>query len=103
MGLNMKGNTLIESRNFISHIDNKALLSYTSSLRDGQLCTLSPKFSVESFNFVRKVAFGDGVEWIARLRMPPIVNKDGEPSSAPSSERVRLEMESELATMEFVL
>ncbi|KAI5861327.1 kinase-like domain-containing protein [Durotheca rogersii] len=77
-------------------VNQEALKAYTSKLRQNQPCTLSPEFSVGQDNLVRKIRFDDGVEWIARLRMPPM---EGE-SSRP--EATLLEMQSELATMEFV-
>ncbi|OAR05683.1 hypothetical protein LLEC1_06409 [Akanthomyces lecanii] len=87
---------------FIQQINEKALLSYASSLRGNQPCTLSPKFSVGSFNFVRKIQFDDGVGWAARLRMPPMPEERSAVASPPAREMMLLDMQSELATMEFV-
>ena len=87
---------------FTAQINNKALLSYVSSLWDNQPCTISPEFSVGNFNLVRKIQFDDGVEWIIRLRMPPMPDQGGVMASYPSREKIGLDMESELATMEFV-
>ena len=56
---------------FIDSISKEALVDFASSLRDNRPCMLSEEFSVGNFNLVRKIQFNDGVEWIARLRMPP--------------------------------
>ncbi|SPQ21223.1 9af30532-7a5b-49fa-85a3-9d7538ffefe9 [Thermothielavioides terrestris] len=87
---------------FVANINHDALLAYASGLRGGRPCALSQEFSVGSFNLVRKIEFDDGLAWIARLRMPAL---PGEPSGAAGphpSERIRLEMQSELDTMEFI-
>ncbi|KAK4151386.1 hypothetical protein C8A00DRAFT_45395 [Chaetomidium leptoderma] len=70
---------------FIHQIDKNALLSYASALRGSQPCTISSEFSVGSFNL-----------WTVRLRMPPM------PDHPPSREKIFMDMQSELATMEFV-
>lgn len=87
---------------FTNRIDEKALLSYASSLHGDRPCTLSPEFSVGSFNLVRKIQFDDGVEWIVRLRMPPILDDGNAVAAPPAQETISLDMQSELATMEFV-
>lgn len=87
---------------FIDKINKNALLSYASSLRGNQPCTISPEFSVGSFNLVRKIQFDDGVEWIVRLRMPPMPDQGSGMASPPDREKMLLDMQSELATMEFV-
>lgn len=87
---------------FIDKINEKALISYASLLRGNQLCTVSPQFSVGSFNLVRKIQFEDGVEWIVRLRMPPIPGQGSGMASPTTRERMLLDLQSELATMEFV-
>ncbi|KAK0655341.1 hypothetical protein B0T16DRAFT_319992 [Cercophora newfieldiana] len=86
---------------FIDKVNQKALLSYASALRENRPCTISREFSVGSFNLVRKIQFDDGVEWIARLRMPPMPDQ-GRRAVPPAVEGILLDMESELATMEFV-
>ncbi|KAJ9661842.1 hypothetical protein H2201_006322 [Coniosporium apollinis] len=90
-----------------------AFIAYASSLRDGRTCTLSSKFSVGTRNFVKKITFDDEVEWIVRLRMPPLEDfeEETERLSPPESDsekenekrRERYEMQSELDTMEFLL
>ncbi|EGX92905.1 Protein kinase-like domain [Cordyceps militaris CM01] len=84
---------------FIDTVNEKALLSHASLLRGEQPCTLSREFSVGHFNLVRKIQFDDGVEWVVRLRMPPMPE---EGSVMASPESIMVEMQSELATMEFV-
>lgn len=87
---------------FMDKINKESLISYASSLRGNQPCSLSPKFSVGSFNLVRKIQFDDGVEWAARLRMPPMPDEGDAMAAPPTGERMLLDMQSELATMEFV-
>ncbi|KAL9584168.1 MAG: hypothetical protein Q9212_002285 [Teloschistes hypoglaucus] len=92
---------------FIDQIDHKALLDYASKLRENRPCTMSPELSVGTCNLVRKIQFDDGVEWIARLRMPPMPDHDTKEMSPTSEagrgrERALLNMQSELATMDFV-
>ena len=85
---------------FSKHINKEALVDFASSLRDHQPCTLSDKFSVGNFNLVLKIEFADGVEWVARLRMPPMPGSSS--TLVDEKKKVLREMESELATMEFV-
>lgn len=88
---------------FTTNIDTDALLKFASTLRDGRACTISDNFSVGNFNLVRKIRFDDDIDWIARLRMPPIDEHDGDGvTSGLNAKQVRREMESELATMEFI-
>lgn len=87
---------------FIEKINKNSLISYASLLRGNQPCTVSPEFSVGNFHLVRKIQFDDGVEWIARLRMPPMPHHGSWMATPPARERMLLEMQSELATMEFV-
>jgi hypothetical protein len=77
------------------------MLAYASALRENRPCTISREFSVGSFNLVHKIQFDGGVEWIARLRMPPMPDQ-GSRAVSPAMERILLGMQSELATMEFV-
>lgn len=79
-------------------INSDALLSYASSLRNIRPCALSRGLSVGRFNLVRKIKFDDGVQWVARLQLPPLPDDEDPPPPA----KLRREMESELDTMEFV-
>ncbi|KAL8627720.1 hypothetical protein Q9189_006587 [Teloschistes chrysophthalmus] len=68
---------------------------------------MSREFSVGTSKLVRQIQFIDGVEWIARLRMPPMPDQDNKEISADSKagrerRRALLDMQSELATMDFV-
>ncbi|KAM3499699.1 hypothetical protein MY11210_009593 [Beauveria gryllotalpidicola] len=94
------GEYAVHINQFIDKINEKALLSYASLLRGIQPCILSPEFSVESFNLVRKIQFDDGLEWVVRLRMPPMLNEGSGMASPPSRERIMLDIQSELATMD---
>lgn len=80
---------------FIERINQQAVLDYASELREQRPCTMSAEFSVGNDNLVRNIKFDDGVEWIARFRMPAL-------SDGGSASTSRLEMQSELDTMEFV-
>lgn len=86
---------------FSDRINKEALVDFASSLRDNQPFTLSDIFSVGNFNFVLKIEFDDGVEWVARLRMPPMPDSSSS-TSVNEKEKALREMKSELATMEFV-
>lgn len=86
---------------FIDKVDQDALVAYVSALRGHRSCTISREFSVGSFNLVRKIQFDDGLEWIARLRMPPMPGH-GSRAGSPVGDRILLDMQSELTTMEFV-
>ncbi|KAF8243760.1 hypothetical protein K440DRAFT_611613 [Wilcoxina mikolae CBS 423.85] len=83
--------------NFHSNISESALLSRASQLREGMQCSLSTEFSVGTFNYVRKITFADGIQWIVRLRMPDIERKK---DTAASDNLYRLQ--SEIHTMEFL-
>ncbi|POR31014.1 Uncharacterized protein TPAR_08762 [Tolypocladium paradoxum] len=87
---------------FVNTFNQDALLALASALRGNRPCTASREFSVGNFNLVRKIRFDDGVEWIARLRMPPLPDQDGGIDSPSTREKILLDMQSELATMEFV-
>ena len=63
----MGGDYAERIRRFDATVNQEALLACISGLRQNQPCTLSPEFSVGHNNLVRKITFGDGVEWIARL------------------------------------
>lgn len=101
-GVEYGGEYIDRINQFIADIDDNALTSCASSLRENQPCTLSPRFSVGNFNLVRKIQFEDGVEWVARLRMPAMADEDGGKFGAVSPEKMLLDFQSELATMEFV-
>ncbi|KAI4252329.1 MAG: hypothetical protein LQ352_004357 [Teloschistes flavicans] len=106
-GKDDKGEYFERIAGFIDQIDQKALLAYASKLRENRSCKLSRKFSVGACNLVRRIQFDDGIAWIARLRMPPLPNQYSKVIPSPSEaererRRLLLDMESELATMEFV-
>ncbi|KAL9620174.1 MAG: hypothetical protein Q9160_005289 [Pyrenula sp. 1 TL-2023] len=51
-------------------INWNAILTKSSSLRDGLPCAFAEKFSVGHFNMVRRITFEDGISWVARIRLP---------------------------------
>lgn len=81
---------------FMAAANEKALKSYASSLRNHQSCNISDKFSMGTTHLVRKLQFDDGVQWIARLRMPRLNG------STTNRKQDLSEMRCELDTVEFV-
>ena len=49
-----------------------ALQQLGSSLRNGLGCTISNNYSAGEFNLVKKITFADNLQWILRIRLPPI-------------------------------
>ncbi|ATY63939.1 hypothetical protein CCM_04382 [Cordyceps militaris CM01] len=82
---------------FLKYTREDALCEYASNLRQGIYCDMSAEFTVGRHHMVRKLRFEDGVEWVARLRMPPIWG-----DKEPSSHALSIALSSELATMAFV-
>jgi hypothetical protein len=56
---------------FVRNIDWDALASLATQTRATE-CVLSPGYSLGHFNTVRRLTFTDGVNWVARLRLPPL-------------------------------
>ncbi|CAK1356491.1 unnamed protein product [Cercospora beticola] len=54
---------------FVKSVDWDALRRHAQSVR-GVACELSQSYSTGLDNVVRKIDFADGVQWVARLRMP---------------------------------
>lgn len=57
---------------FLREVNWDALIQICSEAHRGVACRLHDKFSLGHFNLVRHVIFEDGMEWIARLRLPDI-------------------------------
>ena len=55
-----------------ANIDWNPLNSLASTMRDDTTCHLSPRFSPEHYNLVKRITFADGVSWVARLRLPEL-------------------------------
>ncbi|OAA57010.1 Protein kinase-like domain protein [Niveomyces insectorum RCEF 264] len=88
---------------FQKTINEEALRVHASKLRGNRPCSISHEFSVGNFNLVRKVKFDDGVQWIARLRMPPVSHDEmSAQETADMGKKTLFDMQSELATMEFL-
>ena len=86
-----------------------ALLAHASSIRNGIKCSLHEKVNVGTFNLVTKIIFEDGLEWIARLKLPPIecFDKDGRsgvllPQYVEGTHLSSYDIHLELDTMEFI-
>ena len=56
---------------FYKNVKWDGMTSHASKLRNGIICEFTDRFSVGYFNMVRRIVFGDGINWVARLRMPP--------------------------------
>lgn len=57
---------------------NWDVLAVRASKAHGDVpCRFEEKFSIGHFNMVRHSLFGDGTNWIARLRMPELPNVFG--------------------------
>lgn len=83
-------------------IAEQALLVRAEELRPRVSCCLGEGFTVGTVNYVRKVSFSDGVEWIVRLRMPEFEDKGGG-RFGPKREPLNVyALESEIHTMEYL-
>ncbi|TQV97811.1 hypothetical protein V2A60_006466 [Cordyceps javanica] len=82
---------------FLRYTREDALCEYASSLRGGVACVVAADFAAGSHHMVRKLCFEDGVEWVARMRLPPIWGDE-----ELSSRAISAAMSSELAAMAFV-
>ncbi|KEZ39514.1 Protein kinase-like domain [Scedosporium apiospermum] len=56
--------------NFLSTAKWDVLADIASKHRGGMSCQYEDKFSVGHFNMVRRIVFEDGVNWVARVRLP---------------------------------
>ncbi|UJO21547.1 uncharacterized protein CLAFUR5_09298 [Fulvia fulva] len=88
--------TIVEE--LVKSVNWDALLVIASRLRDGTSCKLSGKYSCGHFNVVRKLEFSDGVDWIARVRLP-LLEGMSEEREALGAEK---SMEVEIATMKYL-
>jgi hypothetical protein len=57
---------------FLAAVKWDVLASLSSSLRDGIPCKFGKKFSIGHFNVVKHIIFEDRINWVARLRLPPL-------------------------------
>jgi hypothetical protein len=90
------------------------LQQLASSQRNGVECAVSHKFAAGDFNIVKKITFIDGIQWIVRIRLPPISyfstdtqnNGAGEPrewsSRVKCTERDLEALKSEIVTMKYL-
>lgn len=97
----------------LSEVPVPALQQLVSSQRNGLECAISGNYSAGDFNLVRKVTFIDSVEWIVRIRLPPLSyfspgaveneatgNRRG--SRIACTERDLESLKSEIATMKYL-
>lgn len=87
-------------KDFWTSLNREALRLRASQCRNGQPCTVSSEFSVGQYNLVCKLRFDDGIEWVARLRMPPL--QDGPAAPVVQPAKILRDMESELVSMRFI-
>ena len=57
---------------FLASINWSLITSRCSELHDHVPCQLKEGFSIGHSNMVRHLVFEDGVNWVARLAMPPL-------------------------------
>ena len=74
------------------------LASLCSSLRDGIPCELGGNFSIGHFNMVRRVAFEDGISWVARLSLPSLKAASGDDGAHDRASSFKVE----IASMRFL-
>lgn len=84
------------------NIAEQALLVRAEELRPRVSCCLGEVFTVGTVNYVRKVSFSDGVEWILRLRMPEFEDKGGGRFGPKRKPLDAYALESEIHTMEYL-
>ncbi|KUJ09076.1 uncharacterized protein LY89DRAFT_319229 [Mollisia scopiformis] len=56
----------------LNKVSEAALQELVSSLRNGMRCTISRNYAAGNFNLVKKIVFEDDVQWIIRIRLPPL-------------------------------
>ncbi|GIZ49901.1 hypothetical protein CKM354_001291800 [Cercospora kikuchii] len=86
----------IRVKDFVETINWNGLRDSVTAIRAAP-CQLSERYSRGHFNVVRKIEFADGVQWIARLRLP-----DSEETGRPELLGAQKTMEVEIATMEYL-
>lgn len=81
------------AQRFLESINWTSLIQCASEKRNGLDCRLLPEIGLGYNHVVRVVEFADHTQWVARLRMPPLTEKDDEAANAWEI------MESECRTM----
>jgi hypothetical protein len=56
----------------LNKVSEAALKELVSSLRNVMRCTISSYYAAGDFNLVKKITFDDEVQWIIRIRLPPL-------------------------------
>ncbi len=77
---------------FFASVNWGSLARHASTIRNGVGCHLSGKYSLGHFNLVRRIIFEDGVNWIARLRLPQVDMDEEERGALDRVSAMRLEM-----------
>lgn len=57
---------------FLPTVNWDVLSSISSRLRNGVPCKFTGAYSIGHFNMVRHIVFADGVDWVARVRLPEL-------------------------------
>ncbi|OAA70601.1 Protein kinase-like domain protein [Cordyceps fumosorosea ARSEF 2679] len=68
-----------------------AVAAIASRLRGGISCSFADKFAIGNFNIVRRLDFDDGVSWVARVRLPPIIDGVADRGALPVSQAIEME------------
>ena len=98
----------------LAKVPAPTLQQLASSQRNGVECAVSHNFTAGDFNLVKKITFIDGMQWIVRIRLPPIsyfstgTRNNGAGESHEWSSRIKcterdLEaLKSEIVTMKYL-
>jgi hypothetical protein len=82
---------------FVTNINWDALVSVATRMRATE-CVLSPEYSLGHFNMVRRLTFTDGIDWVARLRLPPLPTVFGGREAMDGADCMSIE----IATMNYI-
>lgn len=83
---------------FFAAVEWDALAHLSSGLRNGIPCRFEGSFAIGYHNMVRHIVFEDGINWVARLRLPRLE------SVSPVNEMLEdaRALKIEIATMKFI-
>jgi hypothetical protein len=77
---------------FFATVKWDVLASISSRLRNGVSCDFSEKYSIGHFNMVHRIAFADGISWVARLRLPQLKTGFGDREVLDVASILKVEM-----------
>ncbi|KAK1966174.1 hypothetical protein LY78DRAFT_703131 [Colletotrichum sublineola] len=73
---------------FLTSVDWTSLLMYAARRRNASSCQLLCDIGLGYNHMIRIIRFDDGVQWVARLRMPPIGTSDAFENSGETADEV---------------